>query len=38
MEHGVVPEEKDAEPWAQPLSWARKMGHLEIVSMLSQKS
>jgi hypothetical protein len=38
MEHGAVLEEKDAESWAQPLAWARKMGHDEIISMLSQQS
>jgi hypothetical protein len=38
MEHGAVPEEKDAETWAQPLAWARKMGHNEIVSALIQQS
>jgi hypothetical protein len=38
MEHGAVPEEKDAEAWAQPLAWARKMGHAEIISVLTRQS
>lgn len=32
IEHGAVLEEKDAETWAQPIAWARKMGHNELVS------
>jgi ankyrin repeat protein len=38
MEHGAVPEEKDAETWAQPLAWAQKMGHGKIASLLIQRS
>jgi ankyrin repeat protein len=38
MEHGSVPEEKDAETWAQPVAWARKMGHNEIISILNCQS
>lgn len=34
LEHGADPEEKDAEAWARPRSWARKMGHDEIVQAL----
>ena len=34
MEHGADPEENDAEAWARPRSWARKMGHDEIVQAL----
>ncbi|HEY3937495.1 MAG TPA: ankyrin repeat domain-containing protein [Bryobacteraceae bacterium] len=34
-ENGADPEENDAEVWARPLSWARKMGHHEIVRALS---
>ena len=25
--------EPDAEPWAQPLAWASKMGHTDIVEV-----
>jgi hypothetical protein len=38
IQHGAVVEESDAEPWAQPLAWARKMAHSEIISMLDQPS
>ncbi len=34
IEHGADPEENDAEAWARPRSWARKMGHDEIVRAL----
>jgi hypothetical protein len=30
--------EKDAETWAQPLAWARKMGHSAIVALLIDQS
>jgi ankyrin repeat protein len=30
LEYGADPEENDAEPWARPRAWARKMGHQEI--------
>jgi hypothetical protein len=36
MEHGAVPDEKDAETWAQPLAWAQKMGHGKIASLLNK--
>ncbi len=35
IEHGADPDENDAEPWARPRSWARKMGHNEILETLS---
>ena len=35
IEHGADPEENDTEAWARPRSWARKMGHSEIISALS---
>jgi ankyrin repeat protein len=35
IENGVDREEKDAEEWARPRSWARKMDHNEIVRVLS---
>jgi ankyrin repeat protein len=38
MEHGAVPQEKDAETWAQPLVWAQKMGHGNIASLLIHRS
>ncbi len=34
IESGADPEENDAEAWARPRSWARKMGHSEIVEAL----
>ncbi len=34
IEHGVDPEENEGEPWARPRSWALKMGHDEILSVL----
>lgn len=34
VEHGADPEETDAEEWARPRSWARKMGHEEVVRVL----
>ena len=34
MQHGADPDENDAEAWARPRSWARKMGHNEIVQAL----
>lgn len=30
LDRGVPANEPDAEPWATPLAWARKMGHAEI--------
>jgi hypothetical protein len=35
IEYGADTEENDAEPWARPRSWALKMGHDEIASLLS---
>ena len=34
LERGADPLEADAEPWATPAAWARKMGHAEIVVLL----
>jgi len=34
LERGADPLEPDAEPWASPEAWARKMGHGEIASLL----
>jgi ankyrin repeat protein len=34
IEHGADPEENNGEPWARPRSWALKMGHDEILSVL----
>jgi ankyrin repeat protein len=36
LRRGVDPIESDAEPWATPRAWAEKMGHREIVALLSQ--
>ncbi|HEY2467747.1 MAG TPA: ankyrin repeat domain-containing protein [Terracidiphilus sp.] len=38
LDYGADPHENDAEPWAQPLAWAQKMGHADIVSVLTQRS
>jgi hypothetical protein len=38
VKYGAVPEEEDAEMWAQPLAWVRKMGHNDIVSVLTQET
>ena len=35
IQRGADTEENDAEAWARPRSWARKMGHSEIVQALS---
>ena len=35
IEYGADREESDGEEWARPRSWARKMGHSEIISALS---
>jgi len=35
IEYGADPEESDGEEWARPRAWARKMGHSEIVQVLS---
>jgi len=34
IEHGADTEETDGEPWARPRSWARKMGHDQILPVL----
>ena len=31
------PIEADAEPWATPLSWAKKKGHTEILEILRER-
>jgi ankyrin repeat protein len=36
IEHGADPEENEAAVWARPRSWARKMGHNEIVDALRE--
>jgi ankyrin repeat protein len=35
IQHGADPEENDAEAWARPRSWVRKMGHSEILQALT---
>jgi ankyrin repeat protein len=35
LEHGADPVEADAEPWARPSAWAKKMGHTHVLGMLS---
>lgn len=35
LERGAPVVEKDAEPWAQPDAWARKMGHAAISQLLA---
>lgn len=34
LDHGADPLEEEAESWARPRSWARKMGHHEILRAL----
>jgi ankyrin repeat protein len=34
LRYGAAPLEKDAEPWAQPMAWAEKMGHHQAASLL----
>jgi ankyrin repeat protein len=34
LEHGAKVDEPDAEPWAAPLAWARKMGYPDITDLL----
>jgi hypothetical protein len=36
IERGADPVEADAEPWARPASWARKMGHAAVIAVLSE--
>lgn len=37
LERGADPVELDAEPWATPLAWAEKKGHLHIAAMLRRE-
>lgn len=34
LSRGALAEEPDAEPWAAPIAWARKMGYAEISALL----
>jgi len=34
LEYGASPHEPDAEPWATPMAWAKKMKHSEIAALL----
>lgn len=34
LAHGADPHEADADPWAQPISWARKMNYPSIVTLI----
>jgi ankyrin repeat protein len=36
LEHGADPHEADAEPWARPIAWAKKMNHPEVVNALER--
>jgi ankyrin repeat protein len=36
LRRGAPAHEADAEPWATPLAWARKMGHGEILALLER--
>jgi len=38
LARGADPIEPDAEPWATPSAWARKMAHDEILTLLSDRS
>ncbi|HEV2379295.1 MAG TPA: hypothetical protein VG206_05815 [Terriglobia bacterium] len=37
MARGAPVSEPDAEPWATPLAWAQKMGHLAIERRLRER-
>ncbi len=37
LERGADPAEGEAEPWATPLAWAEKKGHMPIATMLRAK-
>jgi ankyrin repeat protein len=37
LAHGADPHELDAQPWARPIAWARKMNHPEILTLLESK-
>lgn len=34
LERGADPKEPDAEPWATPIAWARKMRHDDVLALL----
>ncbi|MBM3813444.1 MAG: hypothetical protein FJW20_17620 [Acidimicrobiia bacterium] len=34
LQHGADPVERDAEPWASPMAWARKKGHTALLNLL----
>lgn len=36
LDRGADPLEADGEPWARPVAWAEKMGHLAIIELLQQ--
>jgi ankyrin repeat protein len=36
VERGADPSEPDAEPWATPKAWAKKMGHSQVLALLEQ--
>jgi ankyrin repeat protein len=38
LARGAQAHEPDAEPWAAPLAWATKMGHLEIAAILQRRT
>jgi hypothetical protein len=35
---GALVEEADAEPWATPIAWAKRMNHRQILSLLDGTS
>jgi ankyrin repeat protein len=34
LQRGADPHERDAEPWATPMAWARKMRHDNVLEVL----
>ena len=36
IQRGAPVRERDAEAWATPEAWAKKMGHIEIQAILEQ--
>jgi hypothetical protein len=34
IKRGALIEEQDAEPWATPMAWAKRMNHSQILSLL----
>jgi hypothetical protein len=34
LSRGADPVEPDADPWASPLAWSRRMGHGDLVALL----